>query len=1657
MAITRVNAPIKNRRRMNDCADGKPKPNCGTTQAFNDAADLKMTEESRAPLADEQETTSPGLEGVQADVSSTDTVALIEAITGRPIEDLTDEEIKAALAIINASSAGEGTPTIVVAGSDTDTWLPPGVDAAYVPEANVIIVRPGLSPAELEAAVREEFGEFLAHQFREAGIIVAPGDAGSRFGRAITGEAQVEEDYVDAPSDRGTVILFGEEFEADFRTSGTEVPYFQTMVYFASLDTDGDGGLSADELIAAGVPPEQAERLTLFYGIPNDDGEFIIPIKDTPYSHTGIYTMINDGVVTLHRDPDGTARIEVTMTNVSHEVIAAAMIRYIAYVRFMAAPESERQQNGIDYYLNEAFSSGITAVELDIATDGVLGDVMPLDDQNGFREMLFRNFRGTGAGGGLTYSDLKQILDSGGILIKLDNPSPDDSFLGFFVDPTVRPTLNYSSEFGAYLMGFDADGDGSLDEQEFADAMRTLHGDNITDEQIHKLFMLYSSYSPTTGRGVTQVDAEEMFSEGVYDVVGGETVVVVIAAIPEHRVATALFSQVAEARGIPEQHVASASAEELSAAAKVVFGADVPFTHKYITPYGAVNDKGTVFYTRGGIIAAMSDRVLVLNPANELQITFMEIWRPEQTYDPETEPDTPYTVTEEDHPESANYGHGVFQGKHTPSTGQHVLVEGVINGGLERVVVYVPNEAYEPKNGNSMVVNPLEIKVVTLVGVTVRRAQWTDMEFTVNGNGTTTWTIAGVKTTVKTGGEEDQYLRDYYEVDKSARANPEDRSVPTSTNSNGETVWHHNLELTDSYVDENGDLIEVWEARDNQFRTDPFGNKIPIESEPVISVNGKIVKPSEFFIGFSAASGEEIFGFTYEDPDTGEVKTTFMTLDHENPEHVRAIISIANKHGANRTLTATEDLWFDTSTPEFAALMAFENAVAEDLPPPPPIESPFHASDDVPPEDVAAAEAWEKEVTEDLVMNGVAIDADSALQMGLITEDEYIEGHVFFFEPSDELQAIMTAWGMGDMHTPDIMHMIPPSHKGRSLQEIDYKWGVTASTRATEIDSPYRMDWTTPPVPTPGGGKLWTTRRIEFRPKHASAAIGGKNFGPAAPQVTGGFGQTLGKDVRGELLLAGNARTTFTIRFSFAFFHENSKGQVIQYRMPFDIDMIGLDVPLLYDIGGALFTLIFQGPEAVKRKGYGKFDITPFSQVSSGIQILVQMDPAKVEQTGHEGLSPWRFVRNVQRRFYSVSEQSKWEYGGQLIGFFRWDHKKQKWTTGVVAQTLTNLLLETLGEYFPQRVEGETTWQFIQRLVRQGIPGTFWNTLIAGVGRWAINQFTANMRENGNNLGAWIIDTLGNAGAAVLHQLFASTMASIFPGMAEGYSGEPGELSGRYSLTFFYVKDEVTGELKVAGLQLTEHGADDTSTHDDRTVVFSPHFDDPSGAPSDDTVLLDKDGNALTNYDGEAVTFGDLKGPGSRPVHSPGLSKDEDSIQRAFVGEGPIKPNEDDSGYVTFYGDPDEDTDGGSSQTTLALPEENESSAAEGQEVGLAEIMVGGAAIAVAAVALGDGGDGGDGGGGGGGDGGGDPPPAADGGPPALSFGEHVKKGFFAVWHAIRPPKDEDGNRPGAEFKPSRGKVIYSTGGITAFFIVTNDVPDSDDEEDSEAPAEAPN
>ena len=177
-----------------------------TTEAKSElnAARLALQERSQTPEG--REALANALDGRMASERTTVELLVMEELFLQEIGNLQGIQVR----IAPQAQAGN-----IAAGQGPETALPEGVQAAYVPSKNVILVREGLKPTELKSAMAEELGERVAKLAETRGVKLAPGDVGARILKVMNGQPLTKGDFETKASDTVKVKVSGQIAEAN--------------------------------------------------------------------------------------------------------------------------------------------------------------------------------------------------------------------------------------------------------------------------------------------------------------------------------------------------------------------------------------------------------------------------------------------------------------------------------------------------------------------------------------------------------------------------------------------------------------------------------------------------------------------------------------------------------------------------------------------------------------------------------------------------------------------------------------------------------------------------------------------------------------------------------------------------------------------------------------------------------------------------------------------------------------------------------------------------------------------------------------------------------------------------------------------------------------------------------------------------------------------------------------------------------------------------------------------------------------------------------------------------------------------------------------------------------------------------------------------------
>lgn len=519
------------------------------------------------------------------------------ALTGKTAAERSPEQNRKLNQLRKEMQEGSIAPEFIEAdpaNSSGPNRLPRGARGAFVDDGagGRVLIAPHLRGQQLQQTSDEEQGEAIAARASDLGLDLADGDAGARARRAANGETVSLDAHAalfrDSASDTVMVISEGEVVFAE-ADAGPTPPSILTpetqLAFLKSFDSDGDGYLDQSELQAAleaagasgdNIRPEQLNYLLTNYG-QNVGGTFRIPLtaeKTTEESgNVGAKEMLEHGAVRLSDDG---MTLQADLTRIPTSVWAFSIIKFTAQQRSAT--------DGRPVTVQEVQQTGITAAELDDATDLFFGDWMPLREDS--RDLLARRF-GSVRGGTVTLdkAELTHMFDRGAITL---STGEQDDFIPISVNTDATPNLSNGAEASRYLMNFAGD-DGVLSEAEMTNALEDLPGDPpLSQEQIHTLMMFYGSQSDGSYwvsnhgtreyTGVLDADAIELaVQEGVLGV-NAETgsVQVDFGQISSNRATTAAFQYIADQRGVPIEEVQSISGAELDDATDHVFGDWMP-------------------------------------------------------------------------------------------------------------------------------------------------------------------------------------------------------------------------------------------------------------------------------------------------------------------------------------------------------------------------------------------------------------------------------------------------------------------------------------------------------------------------------------------------------------------------------------------------------------------------------------------------------------------------------------------------------------------------------------------------------------------------------------------------------------------------------------------------------------------------------------------------------------------------------------------------------------------------------------------------------------------------------------------------------------------------------------------------------------------------
>ncbi|NJM83798.1 MAG: hypothetical protein HC844_16270, partial [Tabrizicola sp.] len=410
------------------------------------------------------------------------------ALTGKTAEERTPEENRALKQLRQEMREGKIDPEVVQAdpaNGSGDDKLPPGARGAYVSggkgRQGRVLISPTLRGQQLQRTSDEEQGEAVSDRARQLGIGVADGDAGARVsgvanGRKVT-RASDPGLFRNAKSDTITVVSNGQHVTAEAQAgpvqptsvSATPQPgwaaggdgnYYDLTTlegqraHMKSYDANGDNQLDRTEFHAAmtsidgGMTSGKADRMMRVYGYSIDNENYFVPIgparTDNPavWAGTGTDKIYADGVV--QQDPAGGGGYVTDLGRVGADTVANAMTRHAAFEAYKHRKPSDTRPPEV--WITHYQRVGMTAVEMDAATDHVLGDTKPFSSKNGHRDVVAANFGYKDESGTqrITRDGLTHSVIRGAIKIE---PGQSGDFIAFSahrepVGPTAMPNTH---------------------------------------------------------------------------------------------------------------------------------------------------------------------------------------------------------------------------------------------------------------------------------------------------------------------------------------------------------------------------------------------------------------------------------------------------------------------------------------------------------------------------------------------------------------------------------------------------------------------------------------------------------------------------------------------------------------------------------------------------------------------------------------------------------------------------------------------------------------------------------------------------------------------------------------------------------------------------------------------------------------------------------------------------------------------------------------------------------------------------------------------------------------------------------------------------------------------------------------------------------------
>ncbi len=1098
------------------------------------------------------------------------------ALTGKTAKERTPEENRALAQLRKEMAAGQIDPAFVEAdpaNGPGDDKLPPGARGAFVPggkgQQGRVLISGSLRGQQLQKTSDEEQGEAVSDRACQLGIGVADGDVGARVGAVANGKKVTRQSdpalFKNQASDTITVVSEGQTVQAEADAGvaqpvGVSSPTPQAgwalggdglyynlattkgqRAHMASYDANGDKQLDRNEFHAAvmsidpGMTPEKADRLMVVYGFSYDNKTFYVPVgparQDHPkaYAGTGTDQIYADGVIARNPASGGYA---TNLAEADPGTLANACLRHYAVIKWV---EAGSPPGGLEAWIVQYQANGLTYRELNVAVGAVTGDTQPLDVHDSKHAKSIERNYGINVNGrqGVNQGGLTRAFRHGGLRVKGDG----GHFIAISAHDDPPPPNNLPTHQGSDTITGDGTNFVSFDNTGLKIPNAVIGGDPspiatypapYTQSRTELLFV-------KVGGKNEQVDPSKM----TRTVVGGTA-----SWTFGHRSVDAL-------------------------------GPNDPQLWRDI-PVGSKEDRYYQDYQSFGSGPQAGHWNANLRQSSQMKTTQRDtvtVWMPKEhqfathadgkaatTYswpviDVNGKDATVTAVT----PVRLPDGTVVYKITATTADGRSVVVthnpknpteqatmtnlNERVNGGGGLPVPAAPSSAAETAAALAAMPPAEAAAIIDAMGVNDAAAILDAMPI---AQAAAIVDILPHSEAVKIlskmpPGEAAEILALMPPVEAGevlltmppgiaaqlVKAMPpakaaavQDAMAFLNTATSGRNLPNRpNLQRVDTYTDANGNVVEIWAPRSHQFTTDANGKPVVTEAKPVVSVNGQVIQPSTMYIGTSQVDGTPIVGFEYLDPKTGKVKVAYVPIEGtDSPKAKQTVTTMAKDFDASGNLLTTQSVLQTPSTPAFDGLLAFEQERAQSVLPPadPDAQKKGEAavggllSDPAVQADVQAQE-------DALVKDGVMLDGEAMEALGYIPEGQSDPGQVYFVEKSPELQAGMTALGMGDMGT-DVVHTVPLQNKGRTLN-VDHEVGIRVLPLATEIQD-YRLQ-----------KKVGdTTISAEARVKYASVPIAGTAI-PASGSagVEARWSTKEGGD-RAALVATGQVASVVTVR-----------------------------------------------------------------------------------------------------------------------------------------------------------------------------------------------------------------------------------------------------------------------------------------------------------------------------------------------------------------------------------------------------------------------------------------------------------------------------------------------------------------------------------------------